>query len=316
MKRRIDGVLLLDKGAGMTSNAVLQAAKRLYRAAKAGHTGTLDPAATGLLPLCFGEATKFAQYLLDTDKTYEGVMRLGIRTATGDSEGKIIEKRPVSADEAVLRGILPRFVGEISQVPPMHSAIKHAGRPLYRYARQGVEVARPARMVAIHELTAELLAPDRVVFRARVSKGTYIRVLAEEIGQAMGCGAHLLSLRRTAMGRFDISKALPLEDIEAMDDGQRLAALLPTDSLLAEKPRIGCDAEESRQLRHGQAIWRAHTRPGECYRIYDAEGALIGVGTVNMDGKLAPKRLMAGRMDTEGCDKAICLKSLSSGGLK
>jgi tRNA pseudouridine55 synthase len=294
MKRRIDGVLLLYKAAGITSNAVLQAAKRLYQAAKAGHTGTLDPAATGLLPLCFGEATKFAQYLLDTDKTYEGVIKLGIRTATGDSEGKIVETRPVNADQAVLRGILPRFRGEIIQVPPMYSAIKHAGRPLYRYARQGVEVARPARKVAIHELTAELMAPDQVVFRARASKGTYIRVLAEEIGLAMGCGAHLLSLQRTAIGHFDISEALPLEDIEAMDDRQRSAALLPTDALLAERPRLSCNAEESRQLRRGQAIWRAHTQPGECYRIYDAQGALIGVGTVNLAGKLAPKRLIAG----------------------
>jgi tRNA pseudouridine55 synthase len=293
MKRRIDGVLLLDKDAGMTSNAALQKAKKLYQAAKAGHTGTLDPAATGLLPICFGEATKFANFLLDTDKTYEGVIKLGIRTATGDREGDIVETRPVHTDETSLKRTLAKFSGEIEQVPPMHSALKHDGRALYRYARQGLEVDRKVRRVTIHELEAEFLPPDEIAFQARVSKGTYLRTLAEDIGRELGCCAYLFSLERTAIGHFSLAQALNLQEIENLQDSGRLAVLQPVDSLLAGTETLSCSQEECWQLQHGQTIWRSQLHPGEVYRLYDNGGGLIGIGQVNDEGKLAPKRLIS-----------------------
>ncbi|KAB2921992.1 MAG: tRNA pseudouridine(55) synthase TruB, partial [Dechloromonas sp.] len=201
--QRVDGVLLLDKPLGLTSNDALQKARRLFSAAKGGHTGTLDPAATGLLPLCFGEATKFSADLLDADKTYEAVVQLGVTTDSGDAEGQVVATAPVTVGEAEVRQALPRFTGAIEQIPPMHSALKRNGRPLYELARKGIEVERAPRAVTIHGLELLDFAGDRLTLRVRCSKGTYIRVLAADLGQALGCGAHLVGLRRTAVGDLD-----------------------------------------------------------------------------------------------------------------
>ena len=218
----VDAALLLDKPLGLSSNAALQRAKRIYRAAKAGHAGTLDPLASGLLVVLFGEATKFAGPLLDADKEYLATLKLGERTATGDAEGEVLEKKTVQVTEAGLLSVLQRFQGEIEQVPPMHSALKHEGTPLYRLARRGEKVERTARRVRISEL--QLLKCDGAALELRVvcSKGTYIRVLAEDIGEALGCGAHLSALRRTASGRFRIEEAIGLEALEEMNAEERI----------------------------------------------------------------------------------------------
>jgi tRNA pseudouridine55 synthase len=208
MKRKVDGVLLLDKPAGLTSNAALQKAKRLYRAEKAGHTGTLDPFATGLLPLCLGEATKFSQFLLDADKVYLAEVRLGVRTSSGDLDGEVIATRPVEVTEAALRQALESFRGEIEQVPPMHSALKHQGRPLYEYARQGIEIERKARRIVVHALTLEAFSGDNCTLRVHSGKGFYVRALADDLGQALGCGAHLVGLRRPFGGGLNRTQPL------------------------------------------------------------------------------------------------------------
>lgn len=207
VRHRVDGVLLLDKPVGLSSNAALQKAKWLLAALKAGHTGTLDPFADGLLPLCFGEATKFSAFLLDSDKRYRATMRLGITTTTGDPEGEVLTERPVEVRCDEMTAVLPRFLGEIAQVPPMHSALKHQGRPLYEYARAGIEIDRPPRQVRIAALDLLECVPPRVVFDVQCSAGTYVRTLAQDIGAALGCGAHLTGLTRTAAGGFDLAQA-------------------------------------------------------------------------------------------------------------
>jgi tRNA pseudouridine55 synthase len=215
--RPVDGVLLLDKAAGVTSNAALQGVRRLYRAAKAGHTGTLDPLATGLLPVLFGEATKFGRELLDADKTYAAEIALGASTTTGDAEGDVVERRPVTSTRADIDRVLAGFRGEGAQVPPMYSALKRDGRPLYDYARAGKSVERAARPITIHELTLDAAAGDRLAVTVRCSKGTYIRVLAEDIGRSLGCGAHLARLRRLAIGPFSVAEAATAEGLAALD---------------------------------------------------------------------------------------------------
>jgi tRNA pseudouridine55 synthase len=291
-KRRVDGVLLLDKPAGMTSNTALQKVRRLYRAAKAGHTGTLDPFASGLLPICLGEATKFSQSMLDADKVYLATVRLGVRTATGDPEGAVLETRPVQVGEADVRGILPRFTGELQQTPPMYSALKVAGRPLYDYARQGVEIERRPRPVVVHRL--ELLDFQGEVFTLRIEsgKGLYVRTLAEDLGEALGCGAHLQALVRLAVGPLSIEQAIGLDAIEAMDMPARDASLLPVDALLAHLPRLVLDLESAWQLTHGQAVWRSGLRVGQRLRAYGPDGRLLGLAEVDGEGRLAPKRLV------------------------
>jgi tRNA pseudouridine55 synthase len=234
--KQVDGVLLLDKAQGMTSNDALQKARRLFSAAKGGHTGTLDPMATGLLPLCFGEATKFSADLLDADKTYEAVIKLGVATDSGDAEGQVIATSPVDVSETQLMGVLPRFSGDILQVPPMHSALKRDGRPLYELARQGIEVERDPRPVRIHRIDCLAFAGDTVTLRVACSKGTYIRVLAADIGQALGCGAHLIALRRTAVGNLLLAGAFSLADLELLDEAERLTRLSPVDALLSSLP--------------------------------------------------------------------------------
>lgn len=293
MKRRIDGILLLDKPAGITSNTALQKVKRLYQAAKAGHTGTLDPFASGLLPICLGEATKFSQYLLDADKTYRATLKLGVRTATGDPEGEVLETRPVHVREADLRSVLSRFTGELMQTPPMHSALKVAGRPLYDYARKGAEVARSPRPVVVHALELIDLVADEATLLVRCGKGMYVRTLAEDIGEALGCGAHLAALTRLAAGPFSLERAYGLQALEAMDPIAREGLLLPADSLLAGLPRMDLDVDAAWQLMHGQAIWRPGLRVGERFRAYDPGGAFLGLVEVDPDGKAAPRRLLA-----------------------
>lgn len=293
MKRRVDGVLLLDKPAGLTSNTALQKVKRLFNAAKAGHTGTLDPFATGLLPLCLGEATKFSQFLLDADKVYRAEVRLGVRTSSGDLDGEVIARAPVTVDEDRLRVALMRFLGEIEQVPPMHSALKHQGRPLYEYARQGIEIERKARRVVVHALDLEGLAGDVCTLRVHCSKGFYVRALADDLGQALGCGAHLTGLRRLGVGGFSVADALDLEVLGVMSEPERDACLLPADGLIAGLPDLDLDAESAWQIGHGQAVWLPRLAVGTVFRIYAPGRDFLGVAEVNQDGKLAPKRLIA-----------------------
>jgi tRNA pseudouridine55 synthase len=281
----IDGALLLDKPLGLTSNAALQKAKKLLGAAKAGHAGSLDPLASGLLLVLFGEATKFAGPLLDADKEYVATLKLGERTSTGDAEGEVLQARPV--DIAGLGGVLKRFRGEIDQVPPMHSALKHKGTPLYKLARRGEEVERTARRVRISAL--ELLETDgpRLVVRVVCSKGTYIRVLAEDIGEALGCGAHLSGLRRTASGRFRIEQAATLEGL--VDPEERRRRLLPLPALLQDLPRAELGAAEEARLRQGQTLKISGLAAGVC-AVVRPDGAVIGLGSSD-EGILRPLRL-------------------------
>lgn len=292
MKRKVDGVLLLDKPVGLSSNVALQKAKRLYRAEKAGHTGTLDPFATGLLPLCLGEATKFSQFLLDADKEYLAVVKLGVRTSSGDPEGDVIAQRPVNVSKADLLAALPRFIGEIEQIPPMHSALKHAGRPLYEYARKGIEIERKARRVTVHELVVESFSGDVCTLRVHCGKGFYVRALADELGEVLGCGAHLDGLRRTGAGPFRIEQAQSLEGLSELDEVQRDARLLPADILAQTLEQLQLDIEAAWQICHGQAIWLPRLSVGQQFRLYAPDTGFLGVGEVNQEGKVAPKRLV------------------------
>jgi tRNA pseudouridine55 synthase len=287
----VDGVLLLNKPVGITSNAALQKAKWLLNAKKAGHTGTLDPFADGLLPLCFGEATKFSAYLLDADKHYRAVQQLGVTTTTGDPEGEVLCRAEVHASCAVIAAVLPRFVGEIEQIPPMHSALKHQGRPLYEYARAGIEIDRPPRKVTIRSLDMSECAPPRVVLEVQCSAGTYIRTLAQDIGAVLGCGAHLTALTRLGSGGFTLEQAHTLAELEAIEPAQRHALLLPPDCLVAHLPAAQLDGAEAEALRQGRSIAYAATEPG-LMRAYTASNTFIGL--VNADaGQLVPRRLVA-----------------------
>ncbi|MDD3484470.1 tRNA pseudouridine(55) synthase TruB [Azovibrio restrictus] len=289
--KQVNGVLLLDKPQGMSSNDALQKARRLFSAAKGGHTGTLDPMATGLLPLCFGEATKFSADLLDADKTYEAQVLLGSTTDTGDREGQVTGSWPVICSEAEVRALLPRFTGEIQQIPPMYSALKRDGRPLYELARKGQEVERQPRAVTIHSL--ELLSCPLPGFTLRVtcSKGTYIRVLAEDMGRALGCGAHLTGLRRTRVGPLNLEGAATLAELESKKEEERAAFLKPVDSLLASLPAVELQAVEMERFSHGNPV-AAPAEMGESARVYGA-GRLLGLGQLKADGLLWPKRLIA-----------------------
>ncbi|WP_454721531.1 MULTISPECIES: tRNA pseudouridine(55) synthase TruB [Cupriavidus] len=300
-RREVHGVLLLDKPLGLSSNDALVRAKRMLRALKAGHTGTLDPLATGLLPLCFGEATKFSQDLLEADKTYEAAVRLGIRTATGDAEGEVIAERAVTCDADALRAAIARFTGEIEQVPPMHSALKKDGKPLYEYARAGQTVERAARRVTIHDIALlDCGLPQAPTFTMRVtcSKGTYIRTLAEDIGEALGCGAHLTGLRRTAVGDLTLDGAVTLEQIDAHDDAARPAMLAPVDALLRRCAPVTLDEAAMGRFLQGQRIAQrdlpagAALAEGELARVYGGEPPrLLGVARMR-EGALRPERLV------------------------
>ncbi len=288
--KQVDGVLLLDKASGMTSNDALQKARRLFSAAKGGHTGTLDPMATGLLPLCFGEATKFSADLLDADKTYEADVKLGITTDTGDAEGQVLTNAAVTTSIADVERLLPRFTGPIKQIPPMHSALKRDGRPLYELARQGIEVEREARDVTIHALDMLGLEGDVLRLRVSCSKGTYIRVLAADIGQALGCGAHLTALRRTQVGDLVLERSVTLSQLEPQDEVQRGAHLLPVDALLQSLPAVHLAAAEANRFSHGNPVTLPTGLLGKI-RVY-AEGRLLGVGEPGPGSLLWPKRLV------------------------
>lgn len=288
--RQVDGVLLLDKPVGLTSNDALQRARRLFSAAKGGHTGTLDPLASGLLPLCFGEATKFSADLLDADKTYEASLRLGITTDSGDAEGQVVATRPVVVSPVDIEAALQRFRGDIMQVPPMHSALKRDGKPLYELARQGVEVEREARPVSIRSLDLQSFTGDNLSLRVRCSKGTYIRVLATDIGEALGCGAYLTALRRTAVADLDLTGAFSLAAVEALPEEERDNCLQPLDTLLLRLPRVDLDAPAAERFSHGNPVVAPAGLLGRA-RVY-ADNRLIGLGDIGKDQQLWPKRLV------------------------
>jgi tRNA pseudouridine55 synthase len=290
-RQPIDGVLLLNKPVGITSNAALQKAKWLLNAKKAGHTGTLDPFADGLLPLCFGEATKFSAYLLEADKHYRAVLQLGVTTTTGDPEGEVLDTREVTVSHADISAVLPRFTGEIEQIPPMHSALKHQGRPLYEYARAGIEIDRPPRKVTIRALELIECDPPRVVLDVQCSAGTYIRTLAQDIGAMLGCGAHLTALTRTTAGGFTLGQAHTLTDLEALDADQRCALLLPADCLVAHLPAIQLDDADAAALCQGRSVLHLTEHLG-LTRIYTAAQVFIGLADADA-GQLLPRRLIA-----------------------
>lgn len=312
--RDVDGVLFLDKPQGISSNGALQRARRLFSAAKGGHAGTLDPMATGLLPICFGEATKFSADLLDADKSYETEICLGKTTDTGDADGLTTQIRPVRVSQDDIHGVLPRFIGEIQQKPPMYSALKRDGRPLYELARQGIEVEREPRLVCIRSIEY-LAGPEfsadgtaRLRISVSCSKGTYIRVLGEEIGEALGCGAHLTQLRRLGVGPLTLAGSVTLSELEAMDEAERLGCLQPVDSLLRSLPMVTLTGADALRFRNGNPV--AHPEGGGLPDLADAggsdnpdktgnrlrrvylEGVLLGVGEADPSGLLCPKRLL------------------------
>lgn len=295
IKRVVDGVLLLDKPLGYSSNQALQQVKRLYQAAKAGHTGSLDPLATGLLPICLGEATKFSHFLLDADKGYRALVQLGSTTATGDVEGEVLSRSDVRVTADQLQIALQRFVGDIEQVPPMYSALKHQGKALYEYARNGVDIARAPRAVTIFSI--ELISFDQEAQRGEIdvvcSKGTYIRTLAEDIGQALGCGAHLAGLRRLCTAHFRLEDACSLEQLEKLTMEERDALLLGADAAVANLPQVALDADSVFYLLRGQSVWKAGIRIDGLFRIYSKAGRFLGLGELDRDGRIAPKRLLA-----------------------
>jgi len=290
-RAKLDGVLLLDKPVGPSSSAVLQTVKRLLNADKAGHAGTLDPLASGLLPLLFGEATKFAQYGLDAAKEYVADVRLGSATDTGDAEGAVIERRPVAVDDGKLARALAGFRGDIAQVPPMYSALKKDGQPLYALARAGQTVERESRRVTIHELELVARNDDLLRLRIRCSKGTYVRQLAADLGLALGTAAHLAALRRTAVGGLRLDQAVTLEDLQALGEAARLAWLLPPERLLEHLPRVDLDAALAGRFQNGQAVRAAGVGTG-ALRVY-REGRLLGIGNGDAEGVLHPSRLTA-----------------------
>lgn len=297
--RPITGILLLDKPAGLTSNDALQQVKRHYRARKAGHTGSLDPLATGLLPCCLGDSTKFSAFLLDADKRYRVRIRLGVTTTTGDAEGEVIETAPVGdLTEEQVRAALARFLGPIQQLPPMYSALKHQGERLYRLARQGIEVERQPRWVQIHAIGLLALELPEIEIEVHCSKGTYVRTLAEDIGQALGCGAHVSALRRTGVGPYVEPQAsfIPLAQIAAVAESGDLEQLdrwlLPLDSALAHWPAVRLSPNAAFYLGQGQAVLVPQAPTEGLVRLYDPSARFLGVGEIRDDGRVQPKRLL------------------------
>lgn len=289
---RLDGLVLLDKPSGISSNAALQRARRALRAAKGGHAGTLDPLASGLLPLLLGEATKFGGALLDADKRYEATMALGTTTTTGDAEGEVLERRPVAVTRRDLEAAATRFRGPIEQLPPMHSALKHRGRPLYAYAREGVSVARAARRVTIHELALDLVGPNEVHLRLRCSKGTYVRTLAEDLGAALGCGGHLSALRRTGVGPFGVEDAVALDALEAAAPETRLGWVRPVEVLVAHLPEVALSAPLARRFVQGQAVDAARPIGAGPVRVLGPDRSFLGLAEATGTGALRPTRVV------------------------
>ncbi len=295
-RRALHGVLLLDKPLGWTSNDALQKAKGILRAEKGGHTGTLDPLATGLLPLCFGAATKFAQASLDADKRYLATLRLGQRTSTGDGEGEVVEDRPVATDRAAIEAACRSLTGALLQTPPMHSALKHEGRALYDYARAGIEVERTPRAVTIHAIDIVDWHDATLVIDVRCSKGTYIRTLAEDLGAALGCGAHLAALRRTGSGLLDVQRAVTIEALAAMTEAERDALLLPADVLVAAWPEVRLPDDEAGRFLCGlrRRVALADSPAVRVYRQASATPSRAFLGTAHITaGELIADRLLS-----------------------
>jgi len=298
--RPLDGILVLDKPAGVSSNRALQMVKRLYGAAKAGHTGSLDPLATGVLPLCFGEATKFSQFLLDADKAYESTFVLGVATATGDAEGEVLEALDASAlTEADVALALEAFRGEIEQVPSMYSALKHEGQPLYKLARRGQEVERKARRVVIKRLELRAFrtgARPQVDIYLECSKGTYVRSIAEDLGRMLACGAHVAKLRRTRAGAFGIGDSVTLATLEALRASERIvdmdALLLPADAALDGLPLVRLSSSGGFYMRQGQPVLVPNAPGGGMVRVALETGEFLGIGEILDDGRVAPRRLI------------------------
>jgi tRNA pseudouridine55 synthase len=294
--RDVDGILLLDKPTGMSSNAALQTVKRMFNANKAGHTGNLDPLATGLLPICFGEATKISSYLLDSDKRYIGTCKLGVRTRTADSEGEVLETRPVgNLTEQQVKQVLQGFIGQIEQIPPMHSAVKINGTPLYKLAREGKEIERKSRRVSIYRLEMLRLEGDELDIDVHCSKGTYVRTLAEEIGEALGCGAHLNALRRTASGPFELEQAVTMAELAHLaEDGYEAldSLLLPPEEALSDWPMVSLSQNSAYYLQQGQAVQVPKAPSSGWVRLRRDDGQFLGIGQILEDGRVAPKRLI------------------------
>ena len=288
-KENINGVILLDKPTGMSSNQALQKVKWLYQARKAGHTGSLDPLATGLLPLCFGQATKVSQYLLDSHKKYTTVIKLGEVTDTLDSEGEVTQVRPVDVSDEQIQSALEQFKGDIKQVPPMYSALKKDGQPLYKLARKGEVIERPARDMTVYSLTAERIDQTHVRLNVHCSSGFYIRSLAFDLGEALNCGAHVVELRRTDIKSLTVEQAHSIADIEQAEDLKSL--LLPIDSLLSEMPKIGISERQATDLLQGKSVPAQGLITSELSRFYTPEGKLFAVGEVTDLGNLKTHRI-------------------------
>lgn len=302
VRRRVDGVILLNKPLGISSQQAVSRVRHLFNAAKGGHTGTLDPAADGLLPVCLGEATKFSHLLLDADKTYLATVRLGVVTTTGDAEGEIVESKPPVTDREMILRALEKFCGEIIQIPPMHSALKHQGVPLYEYARKGVEIERQPRRIRIHELHLLDMAKEFMTIRVRCSKGTYIRVLAADIGAALGCGASLSALTRTQAGALELTHPAcsKLEELQAMSEADRQARLLPVDTLLASLPSLNVAAAEAERLLLGQKLGLKEAQIDGFARIYGPNKRFLGLVEVGAGGRTVPYRMLAQGHETIG----------------
>lgn len=296
--KAIDGVLLLDKAYGESSNAALQTARRIFNAQKAGHTGTLDPLASGLLPVTFGEATKYSADLLHADKTYIAAVKLGVTTTTGDLEGEFVETKPVSVTTETLNAVLDTFRGDIMQVPPMYSALKRDGKTLYDLARAGVEIEREARQVRIEALKVISFEDELLTIEVTCSKGTYIRVLAEDIGKALGCGAHLASLRRTRVGDLTIEGAVTIAQLKATSPESLSAYLKPVDALMQTLPAVHLDENDTVRFCHGQRLPLGLT-VCDRVRVYGADQKMVGTARVNERGVLEPERLIANKKEIE-----------------
>jgi tRNA pseudouridine55 synthase len=292
LKREIDGVFLLNKPLGFSSNQALKKIQWLFNAKKAGHTGTLDPMASGLLPICIGEATKFSHRLLEANKTYIATIQLGVTTTTGDQEGEVVSQKDVVLKPNQLQETLQKFTGDIAQIPPMFSALKFEGKPLYEYARQGIEIERKSRQVTIYDIALNKIEESTVILEVNCSKGTYIRTLAEDIGHALGCGAYLKGLERTQTGNFQLSDALTIEAIEAMSMASREKTLLPVDALLEGLSSIELTLTETEAIKKGQAI-DFNGKNDKELRLYGVSGQFLGVGQPDLQGRLFPKRLIA-----------------------
>ncbi|WP_019274469.1 tRNA pseudouridine(55) synthase TruB [Vibrio coralliilyticus] len=303
--RPIDGVILLDKPTGISSNDALQKVKRIYFAEKAGHTGALDPLATGMLPICLGEATKFSQFLLDSDKRYRVIAKLGERTNTSDSDGEVVETRQVDVDMTKLEACIDKFRGESDQVPSMFSALKYQGKPLYEYARQGIEVPREARKITVYEIILHRFEGDEVEMEVHCSKGTYIRTIVDDLGEMLGCGAHVTMLRRTAVANYPYEKMVTLEQLnELLEQAHRDEVaprevldplLLPMDTAVEDLPEVNLNAEQTDLVQHGQPVYVLGVPEGTLRMTSGDERTFIGVAELNDDGKVAPKRLVVFR---------------------